>query len=72
MQLEIKLGTTENLLEIRKGVQDTKAGLGALEVIAKSKVDQEKELMKKDAEIIKEKIRSKEGNSGRTTFDNSK
>ena len=72
MQLEIKLGTTENLLEIRKGVQDTKAGLGALEVIAKSKVDQEKELMKKDAEIIKEKIRSKEGNSGRTTSDNSK
>lgn len=67
MQLEIKLGEASDKLESRKDVQDTKAALTVLEGVAKSEVEKEKQLLKKDAELIKEKIRSKESGDVRQT-----
>ena len=48
-------------MESRGDVQDTKANLKVIEGAAKTAVEKEKEILKKDTEIIKEKIRSKEG-----------
>ena len=68
MQLEIKLGEAADMMESRKNVQDTKAGLKVLEGAAKTEIEKEKVLLQKDRELIKEKIKTKEGSdAGKTT-----
>ena len=67
MELKIQLGTAQNLMEVRGNVQDTKANLKVIEGTAKTQIEKEKELLKKDTELIKEKIKSKEGSGGGQT-----
>ena len=63
MQLRIKIGESQALMETRGNVQDTKAALKVIEGAAKTAVEAEKQVLKKDTELIKEKIRSKESAS---------
>ena len=67
MQLKIQIGAAQASMETRGNVQDTKAALKVIEGAAKTEVEKEKVILKKDIELIKEKVKTGESSTTKTS-----